>query len=136
MPPSIAPRAAVERLQLAGFLYRNGGTTPTHRFEEYERQQNGFLQRLVVYASLAPDATPALGHAVLRTKCAPKPKMVTVYDVEHLLCRGPNCVDVLVEAADTHWQQFATSGGASFFARPGDAAPFHDVKRPLEVFAA
>lgn len=126
---------AVERLQAAGFLFRNCGDNGEHQFAEYERQQPGFLQRIVVYAARTKNC-PALNHAVLRTKCAPKPAMVTVYDVEHLLCKGPECLPTLLAAAEAHWEQFETAGAPSFFRSLSEASAHYDMRRPVEVLTA
>lgn len=135
MSTSISSSAAVDGLVQAGFSYKNEGSNAPYRFFEYVRQTPGFLQRMVVY-TLEPGAnTDLLCYAVLRTKCSPMQKMSTVYDVEHLLCRGPGSVPTLLELADAHLEQFATAGGASFFRRTTDATPHQDTRHAQEVLS-
>ena len=129
----IATPAAVDRLQASGFLFRNEAEDENRHFAEYQRESRGFLQRIVVYRAKTAASEKGLEHAVLRTKCSPRNCLTTVYDVEHLFSSDAACVELLVDAADAHLQQFATAGAMSFFKDETTATPHYDVTKPYKL---
>jgi hypothetical protein len=123
---------ASQALADAGFVFKNTGFSNEYQFHEYVREKRSFLQRIVLYVSRDLE----VAYSVLRTKCATAVSLSTVYDVEHLLCRGVQSTEVLIRAADSHWQQFELTGGNSFFRDASQAIPHYDLLRPQELLAA